>query len=173
MTMTMLREGFRHHAWATGQLLDLSATLPEGQLSQPVPAIYGSALDTFRHLIDSDNWYLWCISEGELGDGEFDADDVAFTDLRPVAEANAAGWETLLTRDLDPDAEIVVVREDGSRRRATVGIRLAQVLHHGSDHRSQICTALTILGHAPPEFDVWEYGETVGLVSSEPSPESP
>ena len=43
-------------------------------------------------------------------------------------------------------------------RDATIGIRLAQVLHHGSDHRSQISTALTTLGHAPPEFDVWAYG---------------
>ena len=53
---------------------------------------------------------------------------------------------------------------------ATIGIRLAQVLHHGSDHRSQICTALTILGYPPPEFDVWAYGETVGLTrEDEPS----
>ncbi len=51
------------------------------------------------------------------------------------------------------------------------GIRLAQVLHHGTDHRSQICTALTTLGHEPPEIDVWEYGEVVGLGSRVPPPE--
>jgi uncharacterized damage-inducible protein DinB len=43
------------------------------------------------------------------------------------------------------------------------------VLHHGSDHRSQICTALTVLGHAPPEFDVWAYGEEAGLRHEEPA----
>jgi uncharacterized damage-inducible protein DinB len=164
----LLREGFRHHAWATAQLLDLCATVPEDQLAQPVPAIYGSALDTLRHLIDADNWYLFCISEGTLGLDDFETDDMPFAQLRPVADASAAGWENLLTRDLDPDAEIVVLRKDGSRARATVGIRLAQVLHHGSDHRSQVCTALTTLGLQPPEFDVWEYGETVGLTSWEP-----
>jgi uncharacterized damage-inducible protein DinB len=60
-----------------------------------------------------------------------------------------------------------VHRADGRVTHATVGIRLAQVLHHGSDHRSQICTALTVLGHEPPEFDVWAYGETIGLVREE------
>ena len=41
---------------------------------------------------------------------------------------------------------------------APKGIRLAQVLHHGTDHRSQICTALTQLGIEPPLIDVWDYG---------------
>jgi uncharacterized damage-inducible protein DinB len=47
---------------------------------------------------------------------------------------------------------------DGFTRDATVGVRLAQALHHGSDHRSQICTALTSLGVEPPGIDLWEYG---------------
>ena len=38
-----------------------------------------------------------------------------------------------------------------------MGIRLAQALHHGTDHRSQICTALTTLGVEPPEIDVWAF----------------
>jgi uncharacterized damage-inducible protein DinB len=169
---TMLRDAFGHHSWATGQLLDVCATVPEDELATPVPAIYGNALETLRHLIDADNWYLLCISQGELGDGDFEADDLPFSALRPVADATAAGWETLLSRSLDPDEVIVVVRKDGSTTRATVGIRLAQVLHHGSDHRSQVCTALTTLGHEPPEFDVWAYGWTQGTVSEEPAPPS-
>ena len=53
---------------------------------------------------------------------------------------------------------------------ATIGIRLAQVLHHGSDHRGQICTALTSLGVEPPAIDVWDYGETIGRVTEIPAP---
>ena len=165
----MLREGFRHHSWATEQLLERCGTLTDEELTQHIPAIYGSTLDTVRHLVDADNWYLFCLSEGDLGIEDFDADDLPLAEVRPVAAANAAGWEALLRRDLDPDADLVVTRKDGSRRHATNGIRLAQVLHHGSDHRSQICTALTTLGYPPPEFDVWEYGETVGLAHDEPA----
>jgi uncharacterized damage-inducible protein DinB len=38
------------------------------------------------------------------------------------------------------------------------------VVHHGTDHRSQICTALTTLGIEPPSIDVWDYGEQDGRV---------
>jgi uncharacterized damage-inducible protein DinB len=51
-----------------------------------------------------------------------------------------------------------------------MGIRLAQVVHHGTDHRSQICTALTTLGIEPPLIDVWDYGEAVGRTNEVPPP---
>jgi uncharacterized damage-inducible protein DinB len=37
-------------------------------------------------------------------------------------------------------------------------------LHHGTDHRSQICTALTALGVEPPGIDAWAYGLQAGRV---------
>jgi uncharacterized damage-inducible protein DinB len=43
-------------------------------------------------------------------------------------------------------------------------VRLAQALHHGTDHRSQICSSLTSLGVEPPGIDVWEYGFANGRV---------
>lgn len=165
----MLREGLRHHSWATEQLLGRCGSLTDEELTRHIPAIYGSTLDTARHLVDADNWYLFCISGGDLGDGDLDGDAMSLGELRRVASANAAGWEAILDRGLDLDADLVVRRKGSDlERHATVGIRLAQVLHHGSDHRSQIATALTTLGHAPAEFDVWAYGETVGLVRDEP-----
>ena len=163
----MLVQGLGHHSWATEQLLDRCAALSDEELTRHIPAIYGSTLDTVRHLVDADNWYLWCISGGDLGVKDFDAHGLPLAALRPVATATAAGWVEIAGRGLDPDAEIVVHHADGRVSSATVGIRLAQVLHHGSDHRSQISTALTVLGHAPPEFDVWAYGETIGLVREE------
>ena len=54
---------------------------------------------------------------------------------------------------------------DGSETHAPKGIRLAQVIHHGTDHRSQICTALTQLGVEPPEIDVWAYGVASGRIT--------
>jgi uncharacterized damage-inducible protein DinB len=45
-----------------------------------------------------------------------------------------------------------------------MGIRLAQALHHGTDHRSQICTTLTTLGVEPPSIDVWDFGARDGRV---------
>ncbi|HYF10884.1 MAG TPA: hypothetical protein VEC09_01130, partial [Actinomycetota bacterium] len=55
-------------------------------------------------------------------------------------------------------------RDDGSETHAPRGIRLAQAVHHGTDHRSQTCTALTTLGIEPPEIDVWDFGLVTGSV---------
>jgi uncharacterized damage-inducible protein DinB len=54
--------------------------------------------------------------------------------------------------------------EAGYVRDAPIGIRLAQAIHHGTDHRSQICTALTTLGVEPPVIDVWGLGTETGRV---------
>jgi uncharacterized damage-inducible protein DinB len=86
-------------------------------------------------------------------------------------EANAASWSRILEEDRDPDAVVVGHNDDGSVTRAATSIRLAQVLHHGTDHRSQLCTALTTLGVEPPNIDVWAYGEEIGRVVEIP-PES-
>jgi uncharacterized damage-inducible protein DinB len=165
----VLRDGFGHHAWATQRLLDHCAGLPAETLTQEVPAIYGSVLATFQHLVDADAWYLDCITGHELGEDVPDKTALSFDDVAALADRNAAQWETLLKRTLDPGEEIEVTHGDGSRTVATIGVRLAQALHHGSDHRSQISTALTILGHPAQEYDVWAWGETVGLCRDLPT----
>jgi uncharacterized damage-inducible protein DinB len=77
--------------------------------------------------------------------------------LRAAMERNRAAWVSLLAQDLDPDAVVVRRRPDGSESHAPMGVRLAQALHHGTDHRSQVCTALTTIGIEPPAIDVWDF----------------
>jgi uncharacterized damage-inducible protein DinB len=89
---------------------------------------------------------------------------MSLAELRALMEGFRPEWDAVLAEDRDPGEEIVRHRDDGSEGHAPLGIRLAQVLHHGSDHRSQICTGLTLLGRQPPEFDVWAYGELDGRV---------
>ncbi|HWC71924.1 MAG TPA: hypothetical protein VG993_12240, partial [Actinomycetota bacterium] len=52
----------------------------------------------------------------------------------------------------------------GFQRWAPVGFRLAGTLDHGTDHRSQICTALTTIGVQPPRIGVMDFGSDVGRV---------
>ena len=89
-------------------------------------------------------------------------------ELRAAMEGHGAAWSSVLGHDLDPDAVIVSRGDDGSETHAPLGIRLAQALHHGSDHRSQICTVLTTLGVEPPAIDVWDFGEQDGRVVEVP-----
>jgi len=93
-----------------------------------------------------------------------DTDHMEVQDLRAAAEADGRAWIELLRVDLDPDAVLKDVDQEGYERDASIGIRLAQAIHHGTDHRSQICTALTTLGLELPIIDGWGFGVQAGRV---------
>ena len=80
--------------------------------------------------------------------------------------SNGALWMELLGGDLDADRDLAE-RGDGWVFHAPAGLRLAQVIQHGTDHRSQVCTALTSLGLTPPDIDLWAYGEATGRTRAE------
>jgi uncharacterized damage-inducible protein DinB len=155
MTRSLLADAFDHHVWATLVVLDTLAPLSDRQLATAVPGLYGSILDTARHLVGADRWYLFTLTRGTVDQIEEASLDVA--GLRAAMEPDAASWQAILATDPDPDEMFTLVREDGTKSHATWGVRLAQAVHHGTDHRSQICTALTTLGTEPPEIDVWDW----------------
>ena len=159
MTSSLLTDAFAHHAWATQQVMDACEALSSEQLATTVPGTYGSILDTLRHIVGADSWYLFRLSAERYP--TIEEEGMALAALRTVMDRNSAAWPGVLEADPDPDEFIEVRNDDGTVYRAAKGIRLAQVLHHGTDHRSQICTALTSLGIEPPEIGVWEYGATV------------
>ena len=91
-------------------------------------------------------------------------------ELRSVMAGHGDHWAALLSTDPDPDRNVVRHRDDGSESHAPMAIRLAQALHHGTDHRSQICTALTNLDIEPPGISVWDFGDSQGrLLLTEPT----
>ena len=65
MPPSLLADAFRHHVWATIRLLDTCADLDEAQLATGVPGTYGSIIDTLRHLVDGDVFYLNVLRGGE------------------------------------------------------------------------------------------------------------
>jgi uncharacterized damage-inducible protein DinB len=155
MTRSLLADAFDHHVWATLRVLDLLAPLSEEQLATTAPGTYGTILDTARHLVGADRWYLYVQSGGAVDQIDENAMDIA--GLRAAMEPNADSWHEILARDPDPDAMLTYEREDGSKAHATWGVRLAQAIDHGTDHRSQLFTALTTLGFEPPEIDLWAW----------------
>ena len=163
---SLLADAFGHHAWATLAVLDVCAGLSPEQLDTSVPGTYGSILETLRHTVGADVSYLVVLTGGRRATIDKDAMDVA--QLRREMEIDGHAWATLLADDLDPDELLVRHRPDGSETTAPRGIRLAQALHHGTDHRSQICTALTSLGIEPPAIDVWDFADSQGRLHEVP-----
>lgn len=172
MRPSPLSDAFAHHIWATDRLFDVCLALEPDRLAEMVPGTYGSIDRTLRHLVGSDGWYLFTID----GDRSHIADEdrAELRDLRSATARNGDAWQRLISDDLDPDRMVVEVDdEDGYTTSAAMGVRLAQALHHGTDHRSQVCTSLTVLGIEPPSIDVWDYALASGrMVVNEP-PASP
>jgi uncharacterized damage-inducible protein DinB len=166
MTRSPLEDAFGHHVWATLRLMDACMPLTDEQMATAVPGTYGSILDTMRHIVGADASYLFVLSGGQTEPIDEDGMDLAW--LRATMEAYGDAWSAVIAQRTDPDERLTRHRDDGSTRTAPVGIRLAQVLHHGTDHRSQICTVLTSLGIEPPLIDVWDYGADDGRVTDTP-----
>ena len=161
MNRPMLEEAFGHHVWATTTLLDACAPLTPEQLETFAPGTYGPILRTLRHLVGSDSWYLFDITGDRAH--RIDEKSMDLGELKAAMQDDGRSWSRFLATDPDPDAVIREVDEqDGYERDAPVALRLAQALHHGSDHRSQVCTALTTLGVEPPPIDAWDYGLQAG-----------
>lgn len=163
MSRSPLADAFGHHVWATLRLLDACLPLASGQLETTVPGTYGSILETMRHLVGADASYLFVLTDGRVAEIDEARMDVA--ELRAAMEDNGVSWTSVIEQEIDPDAVVVRHRDDGTESHAPMGIRLAQAIHHATDHRSQICTALTTLGVEPPAIDVWDFAAKDGRLA--------
>ena len=156
-------DAFAHHLWATDKLLEFCGGLTDDQLATHVQGTYGPIISTLRHLVGSDRWYLtfFPTAESPLPEIDDESDSTTLADLRAESERNAVAWSEVLSGQPDPDADVPEMSEKWEFH-VPLGFRLAQAVHHGTDHRSQVCTALTTLGIEPPEIDVWAYGDAIG-----------
>jgi len=159
MTNSIVDDAFGHHVWATEKMLDACAGLTDEQLATTVPGTYGSILDTLRHLVGADGGYLHLLTDGKVAELA-DEEHASVADLQAAMPAFREGYASVLADDADLDAEIARHRDDGSTSYAPLSIRLAQAVQHGTDHRSQISTALTTLGIEPPDLDMWAYADS-------------
>jgi uncharacterized damage-inducible protein DinB len=161
MSSSFLEPAFAHHVWATLRVIDACLDLSDEELRTSVLGTRGPMLETLRHIVLDDAESLFILT----GDRSFDIEEeqLPLAEARLIMERNDLGWAEYISRSLDPDAMLREVdKTDGFQRWAPVGLRLAQALHHGTDHRSQICTALTTLGEEPPRVDVFNFGLDTG-----------
>jgi uncharacterized damage-inducible protein DinB len=169
VTGGLLDDAMAHHIWATEQLIDACAALTPEQLRTPTPGTYGPIIATLGHLVASDRWYLSFLRDGVT---QFDDEsENSLVELRSAITTNGAAWIELLAAGPDADTDIPEV-DKGMEIHSPIGVRLAQVIHHGTDHRSQICTALTSLGVTPPDIDVWAYARATGRETMVPAPDA-
>lgn len=154
--MNALGDMFGHHAWATLTLIDACAALPPEKLREAVPGTYGTILNTFIHLVGADQRYLDRMDEGSAEPPIALDQDVPLAELRRRFEAQSRRWEALLARGDALDVTMPA-RGEWPETPHAQDLLMLQAIHHGNDHRTHICTALTVLGVEPPDIDGWSY----------------
>jgi uncharacterized damage-inducible protein DinB len=159
-----------HHTWATLRLIEFCRGLSAEQLDVRVPGTYGSILATLRHLVGDECFDLFVMS-GESTPLRY-AQAMELTELGSEVTEHGERWAEMVAGDPDPDADVLEVDpEDGFRRTAPLGIRLAQVLHHGAEHRTQVCVTIASLGLQPPDLSAFRFGVEIGKVTEVYPPE--
>ena len=77
----------------------------------------------------------------------------------------AATGSRILAVAAQDDAARVIQTNEG--RRSTVGVVLAQLVHHGNEHRTQVTTILGANGIEPPPVSARGYGRATGISETE------
>lgn len=156
---TALDHVLRHNTWANGTLLGFCRALDPARLDDQAPGTYGTLYGTLQHLVGGEQWYVQLIT-GELIGTRIRRDQRHTLDeLAVIASAIGARELVIAARD-DPDRALAV---DGDNDRSTVGTVLAQLVHHGNEHRTQATTILGSNGIQPPAISAWAYGRAAGI----------
>ena len=154
---TALDHVLRHNTWANGTLLDFCRALDPARLDDNAPGTYGSLYGMLQHLVSGEQWYV------QLMTGELIGTEIR-RDVRRTLDELASSATAIDASD-DPDRAIPVDDEEDRKTGSTVGVVLAQLVHHGNEHRTQATTILGAGGIEPPEISGWAYGRAIGISS--------
>jgi uncharacterized damage-inducible protein DinB len=152
----------RHNAWATGALIEFCERLDPAELDAKAAGTYGTLYGTLQHLVGAEQWYVKLLTGKVLGNPIRRTESHTLDELSTVA---AATGPLLLDVAANDDAARVIEVNEG--RRATVGVILAQVVHHGNEHRTQATTILGANGIEPPPLSAWAYGRAKRISTTE------
>ncbi len=154
--MDLLRGLFRYHVWANLELIDNCIGQPPAAMQKVVVGTDRSILHTLTHLVGTEQEYLQVLT-GKAAEAPIRRGEVlSLADLRERCERQSRRWEAVLDRIDQLD---VALPAEESRPAIPHGqsLLVVQAIQHGIDHRTQICTALRVLGLEPPVIDGWSY----------------
>jgi len=147
---------FEHHAWATLRLIDHCAALPADRLEEAGPGTYGSIEGTLVHLVAADQRYLEDMDGRQAAIRISERERSALADLRAAVVLQAERWAALVRRAPELNITRPAYDEDPDSPHAE-DLLFLQAIHHGNDHRTQVCTILGALGLAVPDLSGWAF----------------
>lgn len=162
-TSSPIEHVLRHNTWANVTLLEFCRDLEPARLEAHATGTYGTLYGTLQHVVGAEQWYVQLITGEVLGPGRIRRDERRpLDDL--VATARAVGDRELVIASTEDMKRSIDMNEG---RHSTVGVVLAQLVHHGNEHRTQATTILGANGIEPPPLSGWGYGRAMRISEAE------
>jgi len=158
-----------HMAWANQKTISHLQTLPQESLASFATNSEWHVAEIIHHIVDSGDHYAFRISgiPALTKPGEPGIEDVKeIADLARIKEQAVIVDKALLECVKLDDIQIELKNYSGNmvkRWRSTI---LSQAIHHATEHRAQLASALEAKGFQPvdlDELDLWAYEIETGL----------
>lgn len=150
-----------HMAWANQKTIEHLQTLPEDSLKAFATNPKWHVGEIIHHIVEAADFYVYRIT-GEHCDvpGEKIDEPKVSSDLNLLkTQANAID-EALLNCVKLEDIQLEFVNNEGNQVKRWRSTILSQAIHHATEHRAQIASALEAKGFKPvdlDELDLWSF----------------
>jgi len=149
---------YDHSYWARDRVLAAMDGLGEAEFARPNGFTYGSIRGILRHTLWAEATWLqrW---QRQQPDPLLEAQVATVEALRDrwrAEEAKMRAYLNALT-DTDIDADVALIRRDGSNLLMPRWELLTQVALHSVAHRAEAAEALTLIGRSPGDLDILFY----------------
>jgi uncharacterized damage-inducible protein DinB len=157
-----------HMAWANQKTIEHLETLPEDSLKSFATNPEWFAGEIVYHIVDSADHYAYRISgvPALTQPGDPCIDEVnSIADLARLKEQAAKVDVMLLDCVKLEDIQLEFVNSEGEQVKRWRSTILSQAIHHATEHRAQIASALEAKGFTPvnlDDLDLWSYEKSQG-----------
>lgn len=165
----------KHMAWANHQIFSKVAQLSDEALDAYAVNPEWSVREITRHIASSATWYGWRLLDKSEWSSEqsaswqakLDETEIPAATMRDMAiiiDRIAAADQVLLEAAQLPEGTVVREWEGKTiiRARSTI---ISQAIHHATEHRAQLVSALEARGYTTinlDDYDLWNYADTIG-----------
>jgi uncharacterized damage-inducible protein DinB len=152
-----------HMAWANQKTITHLQSLPEESLKAFATNPEWQVGEIIHHIVDSADHYAYRISGNPVltaPGGDCIADIISISDLARLKDEASIVDRALLECEKLDDTQIEFENYKGERVKRWRSTILSQAIHHATEHRAQIASALEAKGFTPvdlDELDLWAF----------------